>query len=148
MKRRPRKPDEKIFDPRMVVQTLVSGLGMGALAFGSWYWHIKTQMIDEASARNAVLLLMVLLQNVHVFNCRSESVSAFKVPVSRNYVLVFGVLLAQGVHILSMQIPFMQRILRVEPVPFSEWLLVLLLAFSLLLLMEAFKYVRGRRWRF
>ena len=144
MKRRPRKPDEKIFDPQMVGQTLVSGLAIGALAFASWYWHIETQGMDEASSRNAVLLLMVLLQNVHVFNCRSETVSAFKVPIRRNYVLVFGVLLAQGIHILSMQLPFMQNILRVEPVHLSEWLIALSMALSLLAVMEVFKRVRKR----
>jgi magnesium-transporting ATPase (P-type) len=144
MKRRPRKPDEKIFDPQMVGQTLVSGLAIGALAFASWYWHIETQGMDEASSRNAVLLLMVLLQNVHVFNCRSETVSAFKVPIRRNYVLVFGVLLAQGIHILSMQLPFMQNILRVEPVHLSEWLIALSMALTLLVVMEVFKRVRKR----
>jgi hypothetical protein len=56
-------------------------------------------MMEEASARNCVLLLMVLLQNVHVFNCRSESTSAFRVPLHRNWILIFGVLAAQGIHI-------------------------------------------------
>jgi magnesium-transporting ATPase (P-type) len=61
MKRKPRKPDEGIFDRRMVRQTILSGVTIGALAFASWYWHIKTLGMDEALSRNAVLLLMVLL---------------------------------------------------------------------------------------
>ncbi len=144
MQRRPRKPDEKIFDPQMVGQALVSGVAIGALAFASWYWHVETQGMDEASSRNAVLLLLVLLQNVHVFNCRSETVSAFKVPIRRNCVLVFGVLLAQGIHILSMQVPFMQTILRVEPVKPLEWLIALSMALTLLVVMELFKGVTKR----
>jgi magnesium-transporting ATPase (P-type) len=144
MKRKPRNPKEKIFNPLMVQQTLVSGFFMGLIAFGFWVFLKNYQGMEEAAARNLVLLLMVLMQNVHVFSCRSESLSAFRVPLSRNKVLIFGVLIAQGIHILSMQIPFMQNVLRVAPISFTDWAQLLLLAIPLLLVMEAFKWVRNR----
>jgi magnesium-transporting ATPase (P-type) len=149
MKRKPRRPDEKIFDRQMLGQTLVSGLAIGTVAFGCWYWLVQIQMMDEASARNEVLLLMVLLQNVHVFNCRSESVSAFKIPLSRNVILAVGVAAAQGIHVLSMHMPFMQNILTIEPVPFTQWLIVMSLALVVLAVMEIYKFVgSGKRyWR-
>ncbi len=125
MKQRPRRPEETIFDPQMVWQTIVSGLTIGALALGAWYWVVGVEMMDEAVARNLVLLFMVLLQNVHVLNCRSEAVSALKVPLRRNVILIFGVLAAQGIHILSMYLPFMHKILGTKPVAFAQWLLLL-----------------------
>jgi magnesium-transporting ATPase (P-type) len=146
MKRKPRTPEEKIFDRHMISQTLVSGLAIGALAFTSWYWMIKVQTLQEASACNMILLLMVLLQNVHVFNCRSEKVSAFMIPLQRNLILVFGVLAAQGIHVLSMHAPFMQGILGAEPVRFNQWLIALALALVVLVVMEVFKWVAGRRY--
>jgi magnesium-transporting ATPase (P-type) len=145
MKRKPRKPDETIFDPQMVWQTLVSGLTIGILAFGVWYWLVEVEMINKHDARNMVLLFMVLLQNVHVFNCRSESVSALKVPVRRNIILIFGVLAAQGIHMLSMHLPFMQIILGTAPVSFKHWFMLLCLALSVLLIMEVFKWTRKER---
>jgi magnesium-transporting ATPase (P-type) len=145
MKRKPRRPDESIFDSKMIAQTLVSGLTMGAMAFGFWYWMIGAQGMEEASARNMVLLLMVLLQNVHVFNCRSESVSAFRVPLHRNYIVFFGVLAAQGIHLLSMHLPFMQTILGTQSVMWTQWLVCLLLALGILLTMEIFKWIASRR---
>ena len=144
MKRRPRRPEETIFDPQMVWQTVVSGVTIGALAFGLWYWMVRVEMVDEATARNLVLLFMVLLQNMHVVNCRSESVSALKVPLRRNVILVFGVLAAQGIHIASMHLPFMQTILGTEPVGFMQWLVLLALALPVLVVMEVFKWVRNR----
>jgi magnesium-transporting ATPase (P-type) len=54
MKRRPRRPDEPIFNSRMIGQTVISGLTIGALAFASWYWHIQTDAMDEACSPNAV----------------------------------------------------------------------------------------------
>jgi len=144
MKRKPRRPEETIFDPQMVWQTIVSGLTIGVLALGAWFWMVRVEMMEEAVARNLVLLFMVLLQNVHVFNCRSEAVSALKVPLRRNVVLVFGVLAAQGIHVLSMYLPFMQKILGTEPVAFAQWFLLLALALTVLLVMEMFKWVRRK----
>lgn len=139
MKRPPRKTKERIFNPLMVKQTLTSGMIMGGIVFGLWYWLNTHTTMEEFHARNVILLLMVFMQNFHAFNCRSERISAFKVPLKRNLILVFGVLAAQGIHILSMQIPFMQNILRMEPVTFNEWLYILVLAIPMLLGMEVFK---------
>jgi hypothetical protein len=40
-----------------------------------------------------------------------------------------------------MQIPFMQNILRIEPVTMEEWALILILAIPMILVMEVFKLV-------
>jgi magnesium-transporting ATPase (P-type) len=121
-----------------------ASLVIGALAFGDYYWLIELRLMEENLARDSVLLLMVLLQNVHVFNCRSESTSAFRVPLNRNYVLIFGVAAAQAIHIASMHLPFMQAILGTSPVLFSEWLTALLLALVVLVVMEIFKFIASR----
>ena len=142
MKRKPRKTKEKIFNPLMINQTIVSGANMGFIVFGLWYYlNIYTQM-NEIHARNLILLLMVFMQNLHAFNARSERVSAFKVPIKRNIILVIGVLAVQGIHILSMQIPVMQNILRIEPINLKEWFYILALATPMILVMEVFKYFR------
>uniref|UniRef100_A0A7C4MMH3 HAD family hydrolase n=1 Tax=Desulfatirhabdium butyrativorans TaxID=340467 RepID=A0A7C4MMH3_9BACT len=142
MKRRPRKPEETIFDSQMVWQTIVSGLTIGVLSLGAWYWMVRVERMGEAEARNLVLLFMVLLQNIHVFNCRSEAVSALKVPLRRNFILIFGVLAAQGIHLLSIYLPFMQRILGTAPVSLVQWLFLLSLSLLVLLVMEIFKRMR------
>jgi len=145
MKRPPRSPSEKIFNPLMIKQTLVSSIIIGGIVFGVWYWLINYTRLDEAYARNIILLLMVFMQNFHAFNCRSERVSAFRVPLKRNLFLAFGVLAAQGIHILSMQLPFMQNILRTEPVTFNQWLYLIALALPVLLAMELFKFFNKSR---
>ena len=113
---------------------------MGIVVFGLWYYLNTFTSMNELHARDLILLLMVFMQNFHVFNCRSERVSAFKVPLKRNIMLVIGVMAAQGLHVLSMQIPFMQNILRIEPITFNEWLYVLALAVPMILVMEVFKF--------
>lgn len=143
MRRPPRKPTEGIFNRLMVQQVLASGLTMGLVAFGVWFWLLRAGY-DEFAARNLLLLLMVLFENVHVFNCRSEYTSAFRVPLRNNRVLAVGVVVAFGIHMLSMHLPFMQGLLRAAPVTWSEFGLMLMLALSVLVPMETFKWVRGR----
>lgn len=143
MDRPPRKPAEGILNGQMVQQMVVSGATMAAVAFGLWYWFMQAGW-EEGAARNMVLLLMVLLQNFHVFNCRSEYVSAFRVPIRRNVVLVGGVIAAQGIHILAMQMPFMQGVLQVQPVSMQDWFNLLGLAAVILVVMEIFKLVKFR----
>ena len=144
MKRKPRKTNEKIFNPLMIHQTMIAGITMGAVAFGAWYYMIEIMLLSEEVARNMLLLLMVFMQNFHVFNCRSERLSLFRVPIRRNVYLVFGVLLAAGIHIASMHIPFMQNVLRAEPVAINEMLRIFLLAAPMIIVMEIYKAVRNR----
>jgi len=145
MKRKPRKPSEKIFNSLMIKQTVVSGATMGFIVLALWYYLNTYTQMEEIHSRNLVLLLMVFLQNFHVFNSRSERVSAFKIPLKRNIILIIGVVAAQGIHILCMQIPFMQNILRIEPISFNEWLSILTLAVPIILVMEIFKLLNKQK---
>jgi potassium/sodium efflux P-type ATPase len=143
MSRKPRNTTEGIFDSMMIHQTIVSGLAMGLVGFTAWYWWLSMG-VEEGQARNLLLLLMVFLENVHVFNCRSERRSAFKIPLRNNWILIFGVLAAQGIHILAMHVPLTQSVLKVAPVSLEEWGTLLLLASTILLTMEIFKMVKKR----
>ncbi len=138
MQRPPRPASEGLFNRMMLQQVILSGLVMGLVAFTTWIWLLG-QGVEIDAARNFVLLLMVLLENFHVLNCRSERLSAFRVPFSRNRLLIFGLIAAQGVHILSMNLPFMQKVLGVAPVTLEYWLYFCILASLLLLAMELFK---------
>ncbi|HAK94101.1 MAG TPA: ATPase, partial [Planctomycetes bacterium] len=143
MKRPPRRPTEGMFNPLMTQQVLLSGLTMAAICFGAWYWLLDLGISEEA-ARNRLLLLMVLCQNIHVFNVRSEYTSAFRMPISRNYILFFGVLAAQGLHLLCMHLPLMQEVLGIAPTSLRQWSALLGIAMAMLAVMELFKLLRAR----
>ncbi|MBM3284302.1 MAG: hypothetical protein FJY81_00340 [Candidatus Aminicenantes bacterium] len=66
-------------------------------------------------------------------------------PLRRNIILVFGVLGAQGLHLLAMHLPFMQNALRVAPVTIKEWAALFALALIVLAAMEIFKVAR-KKW--
>ncbi len=144
MKRKPRDPKEGIFNRQMIQQTLLSGITMGLLAFGLFSYTLNNLGLSEMHSRTLAFTLMVLLENVHVFNCRSEQTSAFKVPLSRNWYIIGGVLLAQLIHITAINLPFMQKILGTDTISLGEWWYILPIALILLVVMEIFKIVKRR----
>jgi magnesium-transporting ATPase (P-type) len=145
MKKQPRNPKEGIFNSLMIRQTLLSGATMGLLAFVLFYAAFNRMGFSELHSRSLVFTFMVLLENVHVFNCRSEDVSAFKVPLSRNWFIIGGVLLAQLIHITAINIPAMQGVLGTDTITLQEGSYLLGYALALLLVMEIFKFIKSRK---
>ncbi len=143
MSRPPRHPQEPVFNRIMLERVLISACVIGALAFLTFQSLLASGMAIDA-ARNSTLLLMVLFENVHAFNSRSESRSVFFHNPLSNPLLFFGVLVAQAVHIASMYIPGLSTVLGVQPVELQHWLNLLLIAMLLLLIMETHKWLRAK----
>ena len=95
--------------------------------------------MDEA--RNGTLLLMVLFENIHVFNSRSETRSVFRHNPLRNPILLIGTITAQLVHIGAMYTPWLSDILHIEPVSPENWIRLLGLALTVLVVMELHKLI-------
>jgi Ca2+-transporting ATPase len=144
MRRPPRSPREPLFDRVMVERILLSAVTMGVLAFVVFYWALKVQGLPVEAARNLTLLLMVLFENIQVFNSRSETRSIFHHNPWHNRLLLLGTLGAQGIHIAAMYIPGLNRLLQISPVSFIQWLELLLVASSILVVMEIYKWLRKR----
>lgn len=142
LNRPPRPPGQPIFDRRMIEQTVLSGAFIGTVAFCVFYWMMAHPGWSEFEARNVLLLVMVLFENMQVFNCRSESRSAFHVPLRANPLLILTVIAAQGVHILAMYTPGLSGVLEITPVSVTVWLSMLFITASLIAVMEVYK-----RWR-
>lgn len=144
LQRPPRPPREAIFNRLMIERVVISALFIGTVAFATFQWLLAQGHSVEES-RNALLLLMVLFENVHVFNCRSELRSALRHSPMRNRLLLLGTVTAQLVHIGAMYTPVLNQTLGIEPVALELWLQMLGLAIGLLAMMELHKLAR-RRW--
>lgn len=141
LKRKPRSPKEPIFNKPMISRVIVAGLYMGVAAFSLFYILLNAGYAVDA-ARNITLLLMVLFENVHVFNSRSENHFLFEINHKQNKFLWMSVLGAFGIHLFSMHNPFMQSVLGLKPVDSSMWLLLISIALLLMLVMEGEKFIR------
>jgi magnesium-transporting ATPase (P-type) len=144
-RRLPRPPGEPLFNRRMTAQVAVAGVYMGSVSFAAYHWFLS-QGLALDDARNLVLLLMVLFENAHALNARSERQSIFRIPLSANWFLLLAVVGAQAVHIASMFIPGLSQVLGTKPIGILEWVLVAAFAASLILVMELFKLIFSRRF--
>jgi Ca2+-transporting ATPase len=142
MHRPPRNPTEPIFNRLMIERVLLSAAVIGGVSLAAYHWLLAHGWSVDA-ARNSIVLLMVLFENVQVFNTRSELRSALTHDPRRNRPLVAGTLLAQAVHIAAMHIPATQRVLGLQPITLGQWASLLALALLLLVAVEVHKAV----WR-
>lgn len=141
LKHPPRSPQDPIFNRLMVERVIVSALVIGIVSFILFQLLLsRGYSIDEA--RNSTLLLMVLFENIHVFNCRSETRTALLHNPLLNPILLFGTVTAQLIHIGAMYVPVISNVLHIQPVSFQQWYELLLMALTVLVAMELHKLVR------
>ena len=138
LRRPPRRVDEPLVDRLMLERGLTAGLWMSMLGFG-WFAAMVHSGVPVENARNELLLLMVLMQNVDALNARSETRPVFALPVAGNPLLFAGVAGALALHLTAMYLPPLQRLLAVAPLTPHEWIAMPLAALSLLAVMEFHK---------
>jgi len=144
LRRPPRSPKESIFNRLMVERVVLSAVVIGVAAFLLFQWLLQRgYTLDEA--RNGTLLLMVLFENIHVFNSRSETLSVFRHSPMRNPFLLIGTAAAQLVHIGAMYTPWLSDVLRIQPVSPAHWSELLGIALVILVVMELHKLWWQRR---
>lgn len=141
--RPPRPPRESIFNRLMIERVIISALVIGTVAF-LVFQSLLARGFTLDEARNGTLLLMVLFENVHVFNCRSETRSVFRLNLLSNPILLVGTAAAQLIHIGAMYTPWIRDVLSIQPVSLQHWVELLGFALSVLVAMELHKLVR--RW--
>jgi cbb3-type cytochrome oxidase maturation protein len=142
--RAPRPTSERIFNRLMIERTIVAALVMGFVGFSAFWWMLRAGWSEDV-ARNALLLLMVLFENVHIGNCRSETKSALRLSPLRSPILLSGAVIALLLHVGTMFLPLGQEILHVEPVSLTTFAGLWALALSVFVAMEVYKWTWAMR---
>ena len=93
-------------------------------------------------ARGYIMALMVFIQNIHVFNCRSEKQSAFKISLKSNKLIIFSFISSIILQILVMEVPFLSQFLQTVSIPFTHLVYLFLTATIVLFLMEIYKKIK------
>lgn len=143
LKEKPRKPKESIFNKELLQEIIVSGLIIGGVIFVVWFLMIKKYNMDIDVARGYIMALMVFIQNIHVFNCRSEHKSAFAVSIKNNKLIFIGVLISISLQIIVMETPVLSSILHTVSVPMIHLVYLFLIALSILVVIEIYKKINN-----
>ncbi len=142
MKRKPLSPNENIFNKELVSEVLYSGLFIGMIVFIVWYILVKEARMEVGIARGYIMVLMVFIQNIHVFNCRSERESAFSMPLHSNPLLLVTVLGSIILQVIVMEVPVLSKFLKASPIPYAHMFILVAFALIILIAMEVFKMIK------
>lgn len=138
-----RRPKEPIFDRLMVRRIVQSTLVIGGGGFAVFY-SLLAQGYEVPAARNMLLLLFVLFENVQTLACRSERHSVFHTAFFRNPLLIVAICASQALHLGAMYVPWLRETLELAPVSLPEWCLLLALSAVLLFVTEIDKWMSCR----
>ena len=142
MKEKPRNPKSSLFDKELITEILISGLTIGLVVFGLWYYLIKIYGMETSLARGYVMALMIIIQNIHAFNCRSEKQSTFTIPVGSNPIFVAGVIGSILLGLAVMEIPVLSVFLKAHSIPIIHLEMLFLLGSVIFVVMELYKLLR------
>ena len=139
MKEKLKSSNEQIFNKLFIKETLVSSFVMGIMALGLYVLLYNVLKLDINIVRTYLLTFMIFIEDIHVFNCRNEKLSAFKIPAQKNISLMISI----GFSILAacsfIYIPVVNKLFNLQPVPFVYVLGLLILSFLIIAVMEVFK---------
>lgn len=137
----PRSPKESIFNQALIREIIISGLIIGGIVFLVWYILLKRLNVELSVARGYIMALMVFIQNIHVFNCRSETHSAFSIPLKSNLLIVGGVFFSILLQVIVMETPLLSKFLQTSSIPFTHLIYLFLIALTILGVIEFYKKI-------
>jgi Ca2+-transporting ATPase len=138
MSQKPRPANEGVFSRGLAGTIVFRGFLIGLTTlmvftcFTRWY-------ADVDIARTAALLTLVLTQLFHVFECKSETRSIFRLNPFDNLPLIGAVLVSAGMIAVAIYHPFLQTILSTVALTGEQILRVVGMAVAVPVISAAFK---------
>ncbi|MDP2651115.1 MAG: HAD-IC family P-type ATPase [bacterium] len=131
------KPNRYLVNALMAKRMLVMALPMmiGTLIlFGRYYQD------DIAKALTISLTTLAVFQWFNAWNCRSETKSIFRENPLNNIYMIGATTVVVGLQILAVYNPLFQKFLHTVPLSLNDWLLIIPVAASVLVVEEVRKY--------
>ena len=117
MNKEPRDPKENLFDRCLLEEIIISGVFIGLIVFGLWYYLLNVVQMEVGAARGYTMALMIIIQNIHAFNCRSEDKSSFTISIASNPIFAVGVLGSMILGVAVLEVDFLSMFLKTSHVP-------------------------------
>ncbi|MDD4706117.1 MAG: cation-transporting P-type ATPase [Bacilli bacterium] len=130
-------PENTIFNKDLFFELLVSSLTIGLVVFGFWTFLIKNN-VDIILARTYIVTLMVFMQNIHVFNCRSEKRSTFSMPLNNKF-LIFSIVGSIILQVVVLKVDVLTQFLQITNIPLWHIFGIFVVSLPLLIIMEVYK---------
>ncbi len=136
------RPKKYLIDKLMVRRIIFMAIPMmlGALLIFEGYFKD-----DIVRAWTMTLTTLAMFHWFNAWNCRHESKSIFQMNPFSNKFLVGATLVIIALQLLVVYNPLMQKLLRIAPLELSEWLIIIPIAASIILVEEIRKFFYRRK---
>jgi len=135
------RPKKYLMDKLMAYRMVLMAIPMAA---GALYLFTRYYETDMAKAWTMALTVLAVFQWFNAWNCRSEDKSIFKTSPFSNKFIVGATFIIIALQIFAVYHPVMQRILRTVPLALSEWLVIIAIAASIVVVEETRKFFYRR----
>jgi Ca2+-transporting ATPase len=144
LRRPPRPPKEGILTSLMVQRTFLMGFIMAAGTVLMFISNLNSGVSLE-QARTVALTTMVFFQFYQALNCRSETLSIFKMNPMSNPFLFLSMIAAFFAHLAVLYVPTLQWVFRTVPLTRKEWISIALITVTIIIAVEIDKWIRRKR---
>lgn len=127
MTKPPRKSTEGFFSNGLMGKIIFRGVFIGLSTLASFAVIMRIGGSLEAG-RTASLITLVMSQLIHVFECKSETKSIFKINIFNNVKLILAVLVSTALLVMAVAFPPLQTVF--ETVTLTSHQLLIALGFS------------------
>ncbi|OGD69917.1 hypothetical protein A3D09_03420 [Candidatus Collierbacteria bacterium RIFCSPHIGHO2_02_FULL_49_10] len=127
------RPKKWIVDGLMAQRMLLMALPM---AIGTLFVFRGYIGEDMTKAWTISLTVLAVFQWFNAWNCRSESKSLFQMNPFSNKFLVGATGIVMALQFTALYTPFLQKVLHTTPLSLSEWLIIIPIAGSIILVEE------------
>lgn len=134
---------QTIFDKLMIKEIVISSIVMAAIEFIFYVYLLKIRKTEIILARSYLLTLMVFMENIQIFNCRSEKKSVFKVPGENNRFLIISIILTLCIQTLIVRVPELSGFFGLRTIEMTKIGALFLLTIPIIIVMEIFKKTRN-----
>ncbi|KAK3394147.1 putative calcium P-type ATPase [Podospora didyma] len=171
MRRQPRKRDEPLISGWLFFRYLVVGtyVGLATVAGYAWWFMFYSEgpqitfhqlrsfhrcstefpeigcamfSNDMAKAGSTVSLsILVVIEMFNAMNALSSSESLLTLPVWKNMILVYAIVLSMVLHLAIVYIPVLQGLFSILPLNWTEWKAVIIISAPVILIDEVLKMV-------
>ena len=143
MEEPPRPINTKIVNKEILLNTLLIAVFMAAGTLWMFARGYQEGGIDRG--RTLAFVTLAMYQVFNAFNVRSRSQSVFKLGLFRNKYLNATIPTSVILLLATVYLPFMQRIMQTTPLQWFDWMVIIALASSVLIVEEIRKALSGRK---
>ena len=142
MSRPPRDPKRPLLTFSLIMRTGLVSLIMVAGGLSVFLWELRIEQAGLVAARTAVINVVVLVQIVYLFNCRSLHHSVFAIGLFTNRWTILGAVAMLGAQLLFTYAPVMNNLFHSAPLHAESWLRIAGVAAIAFVAVEFEKWIR------